>query len=70
MNPVRAMVPTSDGGDALFLDPPSPRIAHDSTRPRARTRLSPRSILDSVRYDGLGGSLRKVKLRRSAKGVS
>jgi hypothetical protein len=63
MNPVRALVPTSSGGDVLFLDPPSPRIEGGVRTQRAERRLSPRSVLDSLRYEGLGGSIRKTRRR-------
>jgi GT2 family glycosyltransferase len=63
MNPVRALVPTSSGGDVLFLDPPSPRIEGGVRTERAERRVGPRSVLDSLRYEGLGGSIRKTRRR-------
>ena len=63
MNPVRALVPTSSARDTLFLDPPTPRVEMAPIPDRTRRKLRPKSILNSLRYEGLGGSLRKIGRR-------
>jgi GT2 family glycosyltransferase len=62
MNPVRTRVQTSASGDVLFLDPPPP-IIKETTSGSSRRSLKPRSVLDSLRYEGLGGSMRKARRR-------
>ena len=62
MNPVRSRVPTSVSGDTLFLDPPLPILAEATPAP-SRQGLRPRSVLNSLRYEGVGGSMRKARRR-------
>ena len=62
MNPVRSLVSTSASVDMLFLDPPRP-IIKEATPGSPRSGLRPRSILDSLRYEGISGSMRKARRR-------
>lgn len=62
VNPVRCPVATSPSGDVLFLDPPPPilAVAESGT---VRRGIRARSVLDSLRYEGISGSVRKARRR-------